>query len=337
MSRADVTDPTPDDLARFLRGSPVVLSVSGGKDSTATALYLRELGLDFTMVFADTGWEHPATYAYLSEVLEPLLGSIHRVHSTRGGMSEWVQHKSSFPGRLRRWCTDELKVFPIRDYLATLDDPVNVVGIRAEESTARSALPEWDFSEQVDATVWRPILRWTTQDVIDIHQKYGVVPNPLYLHGAERVGCFPCIYARKAEIRLVAALWEARIDEIAAMEAVLSAQAREQAARRRETPWPSGVPLDDPREQAARDPHNWRHARTFFGAGEKGRGWADYGIRTVVAWSQTDRRGSPLDELESRPTDEGCMRWGFCEHPRASRAEVLVQVADPTADGNSGE
>lgn len=39
-----------------------ILSVSGGKDSAATSLHLTERGIDHWRVFADTGWEHPATY-----------------------------------------------------------------------------------------------------------------------------------------------------------------------------------------------------------------------------------------------------------------------------------
>ena len=43
--------------------------LSGGKDSTALMLWMREnigvSGVDWTPVTCDTGWEHPLTYAYL--------------------------------------------------------------------------------------------------------------------------------------------------------------------------------------------------------------------------------------------------------------------------------
>ena len=49
----------------------IVVSVSGGKDSTAMCLHLFEQGYDkddFVRVFADTGWESEETYRYLKEI-----------------------------------------------------------------------------------------------------------------------------------------------------------------------------------------------------------------------------------------------------------------------------
>lgn len=43
--------------------------------------------------------------------------------------------------------------------------------------------------ERFDCEVWRPLLTWSYDDVIEIHQAFGIKPNPLYLKGAERVGC----------------------------------------------------------------------------------------------------------------------------------------------------
>ena len=58
-----------------------VVSMSGGKDSTATALTAMELGYDFVGAFADTGNEHEITYEYI-DYLERKLGiKIYRVKS----------------------------------------------------------------------------------------------------------------------------------------------------------------------------------------------------------------------------------------------------------------
>ena len=77
-------------------GSDLSVSLSGGKDSTATYLHLLDSGtLDAVekaggkvyRVFADTGWELPATYAYLKE-LEERFGKIHRVATWGPGPNE---------------------------------------------------------------------------------------------------------------------------------------------------------------------------------------------------------------------------------------------------------
>src|ERR1044071_3684481 len=46
-------------------GHPVIASVSGGKDSTALILALREAEIPARYVFADTGWEAGSTYRYV--------------------------------------------------------------------------------------------------------------------------------------------------------------------------------------------------------------------------------------------------------------------------------
>jgi 3'-phosphoadenosine 5'-phosphosulfate sulfotransferase (PAPS reductase)/FAD synthetase len=98
--------------------STIVASVSGGKDSAAMCLYLRELGLsDVRRVFADTGWEHPDTYAYLRGPLTQKLGPIDEVIGRDGGMENLIRRKQTFPSRLRRFCTEEFKLKPIQAYL----------------------------------------------------------------------------------------------------------------------------------------------------------------------------------------------------------------------------
>ena len=67
----------------------IILSCSGGKDSTAAGLLLKERGLDFSAIFCDTGWEAPETYAYLRDVLPATLGQI-----------QWLTPEVRWPDRL---------------------------------------------------------------------------------------------------------------------------------------------------------------------------------------------------------------------------------------------
>lgn len=189
---------TTKELIDRIAGRRVVASISGGKDSAAMSLWLTEQGIDHDRVFLDTGWENELTYTYLRGPLTALLGPIVEL---RGPllMEELIRKKGMFPSRVRRFCTQELKVKPMQRYLSARidggEDMINAVGIRAAESEARSRMPEWEWQDGFDCEVWRPLLRWSEQDVIDIHRRHGLAPNPLYLLGASRVGCWPCIYA----------------------------------------------------------------------------------------------------------------------------------------------
>jgi 3'-phosphoadenosine 5'-phosphosulfate sulfotransferase (PAPS reductase)/FAD synthetase len=226
---------TPE-LQDKLAGRRVVASVSGGKDSAAMSLWLTEQGIDHDRVFADTGWEHPETYAYLRGPLAAKIGPIVEVVGRDGGMVNLIRRKGMFPSRQIRFCTEELKVKPILAYLESLDgDSVNAVGIRAAESEARARLTEWEWSAGLDCEVWRPLIKWTEQDVIDIHSRHGLAPNPLYLRGASRVGCWPCIFARKKEIERVANWTPERIEQIEQLEREVTAAASARYAAKGET------------------------------------------------------------------------------------------------------
>lgn len=202
------------------------------------SLYLTELGIEHDRVFCDTGWEHELTYEYLRGPLEAKLGPITWLNPKRK-MEELILHKSMFPSRMQRFCTQELKVKPLAKHLnAIMDagaDIVNAVGIRAAESESRSKMPEWEWQDGFDCEVWRPLLRWTEQDVIDIHTRHGLHPNPLYLKGANRVGCWPCILSRKEEIRLVADIDPAKIDRMRELERLVTIGAKQRVEARGET------------------------------------------------------------------------------------------------------
>lgn len=284
------------DLSKYV----VVANVSGGKDSTALTLWLSEQGIEHIRIFADTGWEHPDTYRYL-DTIEKVVGEIERVRAPLQ-MRDLIRKKGMFPGRLHRYCTSELKVKPINAWMDRHDqDFIGVValGIRADESAARANLPEWTFSDAgIDRPVWRPLIAWSLDDVIAIHRRHGLAPNPLYLRGASRVGCWPCIYAAKSDIRMVADETPERIETISNLERELKTRRLLRMAT-------------DP-EYAAKAVAKKFRMPTLF-AGKK----RSIPIAEAVEWSRTTRGGKQLDLIGPDP-NAGCMRWGLCDVPEGS-------------------
>ena len=280
-------------LTDLINGRRVVASVSGGKDSAAMSLWLTEQGIAHDRVFLDTGWEHDKTYEYLRGPLTDKLGPITEIKPPLL-MEELILKKGMFPSRVRRFCTQELKVKPIMAYLAKLmeagTDVINAVGIRAGESSSRARMPEWEWQDGFDCEVWRPLIAWSEAQVIAIHARHGLLPNPLYLMGASRVGCWPCIYARKAEIRLIADKDPDRIVRLRVLEERVGVAARARAAEKGQTL------VSDPA---------WFQAPL----GDSGAAWP---IDKVVEWSRTARGGRQL-ELFSPQHEEGCVRWGLCD------------------------
>jgi len=271
-------------------------------------LHLKELGIDYTPVYLDTGWENAATYEYLREYLpsvigeitwltpavkvpESLTGFVDEIEGMLGHESAMVRlilKKGMFSSRVRRFCTQGLKVFPIMEYLRAIDgEPVNVVGIRRAESKARSQMAEREWSDSYDCDVWRPLVDWSVQDVIDIHTRHGVIPNANYLNGARRVGCWPCIFAAKKEIRHIADSDPDRIAVVERLEAIVGDLAEARAIAKGTTLEAKG------------------HTRpTWFQT------WA---IGDVIKWAKT-KHGGRQYELFAPPSREfGCMAWGLCD------------------------
>lgn len=286
-----------------------VLSLSGGKDSTAASLFLREQGIEHVRVFQDTGWEHQSLYDHL-DYLEEQLGPIIRLRSDiaipegweeevtaieaklgrPSAMVRWVVKKAIFPSRVLRFCTQELKVKPFLKWAREQDDDiVNVVGIRSEESAARSGLAEREAMPGAeDIEVWRPLIRWTLADVVDIHARHNVLPCRLYLEGATRVGCWPCIMANKAELSMLGKD-DARIDVIRDLEALVQKVI----------------------ERRGHDYTN-KNYPTFFQS-KKPDGNRSIPIDDVLSWARTTRGGRQFELFAADPADAGCMRWGMCD------------------------
>jgi 3'-phosphoadenosine 5'-phosphosulfate sulfotransferase (PAPS reductase)/FAD synthetase len=301
-------------------GAEIIVSVSGGKDSTACCLKLFEMGYskkDFRRVFMDTGWEDRQTYEYL-DYLEKHIGKIEKIRRNidisqmpeemqkfilqeeekLGHQSDFlrlVMKKNIFPSHFRKYCTSNLKIEPFSDYIQDQDNDVIVVlGLRRAESRRRSKITEWEWNEKYNNYMWRPLYLWSEEDVINIHSRFNILPNRLYLQGANRVGCYPCIYSRKKEIKTLS---QERIDLIDRIERFLG-------AFNFKTRFGVDPKLD--RLLALRYESSGFHFQPMFN-GDVGK---DH-IKNIHEWSKTSRGGKQLAMFDlEEPT---CVKWGLCD------------------------
>lgn len=182
-----------------------ILAYSGGADSGALAVWMQRENIHFTPVFCDTGWEHPMTYAHIADFNTKVFRGTLVTLKPEGryvDMPSLVQIKKRVPSAKARFCTQELKVEPMKVFLAGLEEsPTVYQGIRADESEARRMAKRSEWSDVYDCLVERPLLTWTKAEVFAFHKEHGIPVNPLYLLGAGRVGCFPCVLINQGELR----------------------------------------------------------------------------------------------------------------------------------------
>jgi 3'-phosphoadenosine 5'-phosphosulfate sulfotransferase (PAPS reductase)/FAD synthetase len=171
-----------------------ILSLSGGKDSAALAVYMRDRVPQMEYIFHDTDKELPETYEYLGR-LEAILGKKIAKTTADMGFDQWLEiYGGMIPSNHRRWCTRMLKLRPFEKYVG--DDPVfNYVGIRADEeregyiSHKPNIIPVFPFRD--DGLVYADVLRILEESGLGL---------PKYTEwGRTRSGCFFCFYQQKIE------------------------------------------------------------------------------------------------------------------------------------------
>lgn len=170
-----------------------VLGLSGGKDSAALALYLRDRIPQMEYYFCDTGKELPETYEFIQR-LEVALGKpVVRLNSERD-FDHWLWvHRGMLPSRQARWCTRYLKIKPFEQWIGS-DAALSYIAIRADEnrdgyiSANSNITPVYPFKED----------RIRKRDVHRILEEAGV-GLPDYYRWRSRSGCYFCFFQRKYE------------------------------------------------------------------------------------------------------------------------------------------
>lgn len=209
-------------MSEQLYKAPLIVTTSGGKDSSVCVELARRAGIVFEVQHNLTTADAPETVYFVREEfarLELLGVPCQITYPTYKGkrVSMWglIPQKGIPPDRIKRYCCDVLKEQVGKGrFIAT--------GVRWAESTKRQksrgvyeAIPsnikkkillnsDNDETRRLFETcllkakrICNPIVGWTDAQVWDFLRSEKVPVNPLYSCGFSRVGCIGCPMAGK--------------------------------------------------------------------------------------------------------------------------------------------
>ena len=195
-----------------------VVSLSGGKDSTAMLLRMLEEGMRVDIIlFCDTGLEFPAMYEHLDKLERDIGRPITRIrsfHTFEYYLTQkeiLVKHKKNagqrnyrgygWSGPLNRWCTKELKTIPREKFLRQLQehyDIIEYVGLAADEGY------RFERENNQKPNCRHPLVDWgmTEADCLQYCYDRGYTWGGLYKQFS-RVSCWCCPLQPLAELRIL--------------------------------------------------------------------------------------------------------------------------------------
>ena len=173
-----------------------VLGISGGKDSAALAIYIKDhypsISDKMEYFFTDTGAELKEVYEFIDK-LEAYLGkSVKRLSSGKSFEHHLMVHNNFLPSPKQRWCTRAMKIKPFENFVK--DDPViSYVGIRADENR-KGYISQKPTISAVFPFIDDGLIR---EDVFKILENSVGIPE--YYKWRSRSGCYFCFFQRKDE------------------------------------------------------------------------------------------------------------------------------------------
>lgn len=178
-----------------------VLGLSGGRDSAALAVFMRQTYPDLPIeyFFTDTGKELPEVYEFLGR-LEGFLGHPIAYLNPDRDFDFWLKEYGNFlPSPRTRWCTRQLKIRPfekwVRSDLDNGTEVISYVAIRADE-LARAGMQATHPNLKITFPLREHGLDKAA--VIDLLESSGL-GLPTYYDWRSRSGCTFCFYQQKIE------------------------------------------------------------------------------------------------------------------------------------------
>lgn len=171
-----------------------ICGISGGKDSSAMAVFMRDKVPEMEYFFCDTGAELPETYEFLDK-LEIVLGKkIERLNANKG-FDHWFEvYRGTLPSPQMRWCTTKMKIEPIENWVGN-EEVISYIAIRSDEASRKGYV-----SSKKNIQARFPFI----ENGIDHAGVMRILADagiglPEYYEWRTRSGCYFCFFQRKAE------------------------------------------------------------------------------------------------------------------------------------------
>ena len=208
MANQDRLNYLIDEAHSFIRNAAlkfpeerIVVSFSGGKDSTVTAdLAVKALSNpSLVHIFGNTTLEFPSTIEYAHRFRDAHPDAIFQIAKNDEQDFYDVCDDIGPPARMMRWCCSMFKTGPITRVINSLYHSQQILtfyGIRKSESVSRSKYNRIEDSADAvkiqQQTVASPIFFWKDIDIWLYLIAENVDFNDAYRLGYDRVGCWCC-------------------------------------------------------------------------------------------------------------------------------------------------
>jgi hypothetical protein len=156
-----------------------IVAFSGGKDSTAMALRMAELGEPFKLLHTATGNELPGVREHLEKVVRATGAEL--IDLKAPTLGELIDEQGCLPNWRMRWCTRMIKIEPVSRWIAVQGDVTLCVGLRADEEGRAGGT--YDCEVSYPLRDWK----WGLDQVVGYCKNRGFTPP-------KRTDCAICFY-----------------------------------------------------------------------------------------------------------------------------------------------
>lgn len=172
-----------------------IVAFSGGKDSTAMAYRMAELGERFELFFTPTMNELPPVFDHIQRVVQNL--DVELIVPEGPSLDDLIRKWGALPNNRQRWCTREIKIEPAARWLKAHPGTTLCVGLRDDEPLRKGlygAFAEYRY----------PLREWNW----DIDDVLGYI-GALDIDVPPRTDCAVCPFQRLREWRDLLEQWPA--------------------------------------------------------------------------------------------------------------------------------